>query len=79
MFNPMIDRVSLKVLLPIVSPRYAAKQVLDALEWNYKEVILPYHMKYIGLMNDFLLPEWLSEWFLFQVSGRRPLDAFNRD
>jgi hypothetical protein len=79
MFNPMVDRVSLKFLLPIVSPRYAAEKVLDAIEWRRNEVILPYHLKYIGLINDFILPQWLSEWFLFQVSTRRPLDAFNRN
>jgi short-subunit dehydrogenase len=79
MFNPMVNRVSLKLLLPIVSPRYAANQVLDAIEWNRNEVILPYHLKYIGLINDFLLPKWFSEWLLFHVSGRQPLDAFNKD
>jgi hypothetical protein len=26
-------------------------------------------------MTDYFLPEWI----LFQVSGRRPLDAFNTD
>jgi len=79
MFNPMIDRVSLQLLFPIVSPRYAANQILDAIEWNRNEVILPYHLKYLGFINDFIIPKWLSEWLLFQVSGRRPLDAFNRD
>jgi hypothetical protein len=79
MFNPMINRVSLKLLLPIVSPRHVANQVLDAIEWHRNEIILPYHLKYVGFMTDYFLPEWLSEWILFQVSGRRPLDAFNTD
>jgi hypothetical protein len=79
MFNPMVNHVSLKILLPIVSPRYAANQVLDAIEWNRNEIILPYHLKYIGFIHDFILPAWFSEWLMFQVSGRRPLDAFHRD
>jgi retinol dehydrogenase-10 len=79
MFNPMVNRVSLKLLVPIVSPRYAATQVLDAIEWQRDEVILPYHLKYIGFIHDFILPKWLSQWFLFQVSGRQPLDAFIKD
>ncbi|UJR27710.1 hypothetical protein I4U23_008987 [Adineta vaga] len=79
MFNPVINHVSLKSLLPIVSARYVAKEVLDAIEWQRNEIILPYHLKYVGLINDFLLPQWFSEWFLFKVSGRRPLDAFNKD
>jgi short-subunit dehydrogenase len=79
MFNPMVNRVSLKFLLPIVSPRYVADQVLDAIEWRRNEVILPYHLKYIGFISDFILPQWLSDWFLFQVSGRRPLDAFSKE
>lgn len=79
MFQPMINNVSLQLLLPIVSPRYAAIQILDAIEWNRKEVILPYRLKYIGLINDFIFPQWLSEWFLFQVSSRQPLDNFPRD
>ncbi len=79
MFNSMVNHVSLKSLIPVISPRYAANQVLDAIEWNRDEIILPYRLKYIALISDYLLPKWLSEWFLFQVSGRRPLDAFNRD
>ena len=79
MFHSILDRVSLKFLLPIISPRYVAQQTLEAIEWNREEVILPYRLKYIGLLNDFLLPKWLSEWFLFQVSGRRPLEAFRKD
>ncbi|CAF0748371.1 unnamed protein product [Rotaria sordida] len=79
MFNPLVNHVSLKFLLPVVSPRYAANQVLEAIVWRRNEVILPYHLKYIGIINDFLLPEWLSEWLLYQVSGRRPLDTFHRD
>jgi hypothetical protein len=79
MFNPMINRVSLKILFPIISPRYVASQVLDAIEWKRNELILPYHLKYIGFITDYVLPEWLYEWLLFQVSGRRPLDAFNKD
>lgn len=79
MFQPMINNVSLQLLMPIVSPRYAAIQVLDAIEWNRQEVILPYRLKYIGLINDLFFPQWLSEWLLFQVSGRRPLDNFPRD
>lgn len=79
MFNPMVQHVALKSLVPIVSPRYAAIQILNAIEWNRNEIILPYHLKYIGFLNDYILPQWLSEWFLFQVSGRRPLDTFNKD
>ncbi|CAF1011669.1 unnamed protein product [Adineta steineri] len=79
MFNPMLTQISLKFIVPIISPHYVAKQVLDAIEWRRNEVILPYHLKYIGFINDYLLPAWFSEWFLFQVSGKRPLDAFNKD
>ena len=75
----MVNRVSFQLLFPVVSPRYAANQVLDAIEWNRHEVILPYRLKYVGLISDFIFPRWLSEWLLFQVSGRRPLDAFTRD
>lgn len=75
----MVNRVALQSLFPVVCPRYAAQQVLDAIEWNRDEVILPYSMKYAGFISDHLLPQWLAEWFLFKVSGRRPLDAFLRD
>ena len=75
----MINRVALQSLFPVVCPRYAAQQVLDAIEWNRDEVILPYSMKYAGFISDHLLPQWLAEWFLFKVSGRRPRDAFLRD
>ena len=79
MFDPMLNHVTLQLLMPIVSPRYAAIQVLDAIRWNRREVILPYRLKYIGFINDLLLPQWLSEWLLFHVSGRRPLDQFQRE
>jgi len=79
MFNPMINRATLQLLVPIVSPRYAANQVLDAIEWQRDEVILPYHLKYFGFIQEFILPKCLSQWFLFQVASRQPLDAFNKD
>ncbi|CAF1582375.1 unnamed protein product [Rotaria magnacalcarata] len=79
MFNPLVSRVSFKLLFPIVSPSYAAEQILDAITWNRKEIILPYHLKYIGLINDMFLPQWLSEWLLFKISGRRPLDTFQKE
>lgn len=79
MFNPVINHVSLKFLFPIVSPRDVAQKVLDAIAWRRNEIILPYHLKYLGLINDFILPQWLSDWVTFQISGKRPLDLFNRD
>jgi hypothetical protein len=79
MFQPVANSVGLQSLLPVISPRYVARHVLDAIEWRRDEVILPYHLKYVGVINDFILPKWLSEWFMFQVSGRRPLDAFNKN
>jgi len=79
MFQPLIKRVALQSLFPVVCPRYAAQQVLDAIEWNRDEVILPYTMKYAGFISDYLVPQWVAEWLLFKVSGRRPLDAFHRN
>jgi hypothetical protein len=79
MFHPVVRRVAFKLLFPIISPRYVAQQVLDALEWNRKEVILPYHLKYIGLIMDFCLPQWLVELLMFHLSGRRPLEDFHKN
>lgn len=78
MFQPMINRVALQSLFPVVCPRYVAQQTLDAIEWNRDEIILPYTMKYAGFISDYLVPQWVAEWLLFKVSGRRPLDAFHR-
>ena len=79
MFNPLTNHVLLQSVVPIISPRYVAKQILDAIEWRRDEIILPYHLKYIAFIADYILPRWLTEWFLFKVSGRRPLDAFHKD
>lgn len=79
MFNPMIKRVGLKQIMPVISPRYAAKQILDAIEWNRDEIILPYHLKYVAFINQYLLPRRLSRWFIYYISGRKPLDEFTRE
>ncbi|CAF1311878.1 unnamed protein product [Adineta ricciae] len=79
MFNPLTNHVLLQSVVPIISPRYVAKQILDAIEWRRDEVILPYRLKYIAFIADYILPRWLTEWLVFKVSGRRPLDAFHKD
>lgn len=79
MFNPMVNKVSLKFLFPIVSARDVADQVLDAILWGRDEIIIPYHLKFLGFLKDYVLPSSFTEWMLFQVSGRRPLDAFQKE
>lgn len=79
MFNPVVNYVSFQQLAPVLPPRYVARQVLDAIEWNRDEIILPYHLKYAGFIMDYILPQRLSRWLTYQVSGRTPLDPFNRD
>ena len=76
MFRPMLNRVTLKLLFPILEPSYVAAETLAAIKYKRNEVILPYRMKYIGLVNDFIIPQWLAAHLLFKVSTRKPLDFF---
>ena len=79
MFRPVVNQAALKSLLPVITPQCAANQILNGIEWRRNEIIIPNHLRYVGFITDFLLPQWLSEWLLFTVSGRQPLNAFHRN
>lgn len=76
MFEPLIRRVTLKSIFPVVTPKYVAQQTISSVYWNREETVLPFHLKYVALFGELFLPRRLVEWLIFKVSTRRPLDFF---